>query len=386
MAEFDDIRPYEDDEVQGVIRRLLADDEFLLFLARYQLPGLTRWFPGLVKLMISRALRKQLGGVDSISGFQDVVSHYAHRIVRETVTEFHHEGLGVLEPDKPCLFVSNHRDIAADSMFVNYARYLSGYRTVRIAVGDNLIQRDFATDLMKLNKSFFIKRSEKGSRRMYEGLLKSSKFIHQSLQGGHCVWIAQREGRAKDGWDRTDPAIIKMFALADRKGDFSAIIRSLNIVPVAIAYEFDPCDQLKAAELKAIEEHGHYEKPPGEDLVSLAKGLGGFKGRVHLRFGEPLTGDFESPDDVAAEIDRQILDNLQLFPVNYWALSKIPEPPFQDVYEQLLQDVNFDDLETETARQRYEECPEALRAFWLRMYANPVVNKHRNNAARLEPV
>ncbi|MBD3649319.1 MAG: 1-acyl-sn-glycerol-3-phosphate acyltransferase [Pseudomonadales bacterium] len=381
MTEFDDIRPYEDDEVTGVIDRLLADDEFLLFLASYKLPRLAAWFTGLVKTVIARTLRKQLGDVNTISGFQDVVSHYAHRIVRETVTEFQYDGLEALEAGKPCLFVSNHRDIAADSMFVNYALYLSGYQTVRIAVGDNLIQREFATDLMKLNKSFFIKRSEKGSRRMYEGLLKSSKFIHQSLRDGHSVWIAQREGRAKDGWDRTDPAIIKMFVLPDRKADFSTVIRNLNIVPVVIAYEFDPCDELKAKELKEIDENGRYEKPPGEDLVSLAKGLGGYKGRVCLRFGRPLTDEFDGPDEVAAEIDRQILDNLQLFPVNYWALSQLQESPFREVFEALSGEVDFDDKAVEAARRRFEECPEELRPFWLKMYANPIVNKHHQNAA-----
>ncbi|MEX2489858.1 MAG: 1-acyl-sn-glycerol-3-phosphate acyltransferase [Pseudomonadales bacterium] len=385
MTEFDDIRPYADSEVTGVIERLLNDDEFLYFLARYQSPALTKWLPGLVKYLVSRTLRKQFGNVGSIADFQDVVSHYATRLVQETTDAFYYEGLESLDRDKPCLFVSNHRDIATDSMLVNYALYLSGYNTVRIAVGDNLVQRDFATDLMRLNKSFFIKRSEKAGRRMYAALLESSKYIRYSLDQGHSVWIAQREGRAKDGWDKTDPAIIKMFVLADRKADFSAAINQLNIVPVSISYEFDPCDQLKAKELKSIAETGIYEKPPAEDLISLAKGLSGPKGRVCLRFGEPLNGKFDGPDHVARVIDQQILNNLELFPVNYWALSRLAQLPYRDVHEAYSGKISLTPTDVSKSKQRYETCPEALRHYWLKMYANPVVNKYQSRVEHMEP-
>lgn len=385
MGEFEDIRPYEDHEVKGVIEGLLRDDEFLDFLARYQSPVLARWFPGLMKRLVARSLQRQFGGVVTIGGFQDIVSHYAARLVRETIDDFYYDGLQALDRDRPCLFVSNHRDIATDSMLVNYALYLSGYNTVRIAVGDNLVQRDFATDLMRLNKSFFIKRSETGGRRLYAALLESSRYIHRSLEDGHSIWIAQREGRAKDGWDKTDPAIIKMFVLADRKADFSDQIASLNIVPVSIAYEFDPCDELKAKELKAVADLGCYEKPPGEDLTSLARGLGGAKGRVYLRFGEPLRGDFTGPDHVAQEIDQQILDNLELFPVNYWALSQLAEHPYAEVRKACGADVVLHPEDVRESERRFENCPEELRHHWLKMYANPVVNKWKHQAARMPP-
>ena len=159
-------------------------------------------------------------------------------------------------------------------MLLDYALYESGFDTVRIAVGDNLVQVGFATDLMKLNKSFFIRRSEEGAKKVYAALLQSSQYIHHSLRNGHSIWIAQSEGRAKDGMDITDPAIIKMFALAERKADFDNLIERLNIVPLAISYEYDSCDIAKALELQVTEQEGVYEKPEGEDLANLARGLG----------------------------------------------------------------------------------------------------------------
>ena len=165
-----------------------------------------------------------------------------NRIIRETTDGFEYSGIESLVPDQSYIFVGNHRDIAGDSMLLDYALYVSGFDTVRIAVGDNLVQVASATDLMKLNKSFFIKRSEEGPKKVYAALLQSSRYIHQSLKDGHSIWIAQSEGRAKDGMDITDPAIIKMFALAERKTDFSELIQRLNIVPTSISYEYDPCD------------------------------------------------------------------------------------------------------------------------------------------------
>ena len=249
-------------------------------------------------------------------------------------------------------------------MLLDYALYTSGLDTVRIAVGDNLVQIGFATDLMKLNKSFIIKRSEEGAKKVYSALLKSSQYIHDSLSEGQSVWIAQSEGRAKDGMDLTEPAIIKMFTLAKRKQKFSDLIRQLNIVPMAISYEYDPCDVQKALELTTIANDGAYIKPRGEDLANLVRGLGGFKGRVALKIGKPLTSNFSSAHDVAREIDRQIKENLVLFPINHWAYSQLAgqKKPI---------DTDFSDYFSE----RLSACPEEARPYFLRMYANPVTNK-----------
>ena len=274
-------------------------------------------------------------------------------------------------------------------MLVDYALWLSGRETVRIAVGDNLVQRDFATALMKLNKSFFIRRSEQGAKKIYAAILESSQYIHYSIEEGHSIWIAQSEGRAKNGIDVTDPAIIKMFALANRKQPLSETIQQLNIVPVSISYEYDPCDYLKAKELVTIAECGQYDKPAGEDLLSLVKGLGEKKGKIFLRFGEPLNEDFTTAEEVANAVDRQVLNNYQLYYINYWALEQLAtqagaDEEYQAIWKALQSTIIFPD--TDIYNQRLLACPAPHREVWLKMYANPVVNKYKSKSSRLAPV
>ena len=398
----DELLPYTDAEVGPTLARLLEDEDFLRFIADYRLPRVTRLLPRLACRLVQRGLRGQISGVTDIDGFQNVMSHYARRLVQETMTYMRYDGVDSL-PDGPCLFVGNHRDIAADSMCLNYALYYSGRRTVRIAVGDNLIQRSFATDLMRLNKSFFIQRNVPGAKRQYAALLGSSRFIHESLASGESVWIAQSEGRAKDGVDLTDPAILKMFTLADRGSALGELLRRLRVVPVSIAYEYDPCDTMKARELTLRAASGSYEKPEGEDLRSLALGLAGHKGRVVLNVGSPLDAHFASPEAAAAEIDRQILSGYQLFPVNYLALERLAEMPAPDREDandseatnsnaygshaeglaEARRQVSADALfqpspaDREAFAARIERCPAEYRRRWLEAYANPILNKLR---------
>lgn len=378
MSEFNDIRPYEDREVTGVINRLLADHDFLEFIGRYRVPFLTRFLPGITRKVVQTALRKQLQHVATVLDFQEVVARYVVRLLKDTTTAFHHTGLENLNADTAYLFVSNHRDIAADSMLVNYVLFFAGHGTVRIALGDNLIQKQFATDLMRLNKSFIIQRSVEGAKKVYAALLQSSRYIHHSLSEGYSIWIAQSEGRAKDGIDKTDSALIKMFMLAKRKEQrpFGELIESLNIVPVSISYEYDPCDLLKAQELYFIDQTGSYSKPEGEDLISLAKGLGEFKGEVNLRFCEPIRGSFETPDEVADELDRNILSNYQVYPSNYIALSKIEEYAYRQVWLQLKDKyAQIASLRKETEfAHRLDQCPVTHRPYFLKMYANPLLS------------
>ena len=375
MSKFEDIRPYHDTEVAAALAKLVVDPELTGFLAGWLAPRLNRFFPGMVSAAISLYLNRAIRGVDDIAGFQEIVADYVKKLVREGTTEFSYEGFDSLEPGKAYLFISNHRDIAGDSMLLDYALYLNNLETVRIAIGDNLIQRDFATSLMRLNKGFFIKRSVEGAKKAYAALIQASKYIKHSIQTGHSIWIAQREGRSKNGLDVTDPAIIKMLVLADRKKPLSEVIRSLNIVPLSISYEFDPCDTLKATELGKIGRDSTYEKPPGEDLLSLVRGLNGQKGKVILRLGKRLDGEFESVAEVAAEIDRQIISNLQLFPVNYWAMSKLEDPEYQSLSHRVP---ILEKKELLTLTQRLKSCPPEHRSYWLKMYANPVLNRERS--------
>ena len=230
---------------------------------------------------------------------------------------------------------------------------------------------------MRLNKGFFIKRSVQGNKKIYAALLQASRYIKESIESGNSVWIAQSEGRSKDAIDTTDPALIKMLGLAKDKEDLNSFIQSLNIVPLSISYEFDPCDVLKAKELTVIESGETYQKPEGEDLISLAMGLSGQKGDVKFSMGTPLDQNFDDASDIAREIDRQILSNLEFYPINYWALSKLDEEPYKQLSNKYTVDISG--KYADQLAKRLQKCPDQYREQFLRIYANPILNRERSN-------
>ncbi|MEQ9208874.1 MAG: 1-acyl-sn-glycerol-3-phosphate acyltransferase, partial [Pseudomonadales bacterium] len=209
MDKFKDIRPYQDDEIRPVIDKLMADQDMLLSIARFYAPRLSRLFPGLMLVLARRRLRKQVVGVKDVKTMQDVIAVYMEKMIKDTTNGLTQSGLDRLDPQRSYVFISNHRDIAMDPALVNYVLYHGGFETLQIAIGDNLLKKPFVTDLMRLNKSFIVKRSLKG-RELLQSLFLLSEYIHHCIQIGENVWIAQREGRAKDGNDRTDPALLKM--------------------------------------------------------------------------------------------------------------------------------------------------------------------------------
>ena len=212
--------------------------------------------------------------------------------------------------------------------------------------------------------------------------MQSSRYIRHSLEEGQSIWIAQSEGRSKDGFDVTDPAIIKMFLLSMPKMPLGEVLSRLKIVPLSISYEFDPCDLAKARQQYVLTRDGAYRKPAGEDLHSLVTGLSGQKGRVILRLGEQLDGDFCSAEEVAMEIDRQIVSRTELFPVNYWALCQLDVEPYLSLHREaraLLETARFD------RPARFDECPKEQLPFLLRMYANPVVNRKKVMGSVYDP-
>ncbi|NLY58274.1 MAG: glycerol acyltransferase [Gammaproteobacteria bacterium] len=386
MGEFDGIRPYQDEEVPAVLQRLLRDRELLQTLAGYRFPRMSRWLPGLSRGLISSALRRELQGVDTVEGLQHHLEPWLDKVIERSALTVTYSGLENLSKAQPHLFLANHRDIAMDPAFVNYALYHGGHPTPRIAIGDNLLQRSFVSDLMRLNKCFIVHRSVSGRREKLAVYQTLSAYIHHSIADGHSVWIAQAEGRAKDGCDRTDTAIIKMLCMSRKDEPFSEVVRSLNIVPVSIAYEWDPCDQMKARELEQRERTGGYSKQPGEDDSSIAKGLTGYKGRVHIAFGTPLTEDYADAKAVAAETDRQILGLYRLYPSNYLAVEQLAEAAAQVNISGWRE--QFDSVMLAEEQQRFDErlaaCPPEQRQWWLRQYANPVVSRQSARAAHLE--
>lgn len=368
---FDAIRPYRDEEVREVLDRLSGDTELLNTLLRFKFPTLTDSFLApLLRWIISRAVAKQVARIHSIHDLQVYVEAYMARMIATTTKGLTVDGLEHLERDKNYLFISNHRDIAMDPAFVNYALHVNGMDTVRIAIGDNLLKKGYVNDLMRLNKSFIVQRSAKGVRQMMAAFNLLSQYIHHSLKEEHqSIWIAQKEGRAKDGIDRTDPAIIKMFCMAEKKTgkSFADSIRDLNIVPVALSYEYDPLDVQKSREVVQKQQDGHYAKGEFEDISSIAQGIAGFKGRVHVAFGQPLTDDFADADAVAETVDEQIRRLYRLFPSNYLALEALNETGDFAI-------PSFDTNVRAAFNERLAACPEQYQAQWLAMYANPVKN------------
>ncbi|MGQ7249456.1 1-acyl-sn-glycerol-3-phosphate acyltransferase [Halomonas sp. V046] len=373
-----DIRPYQDDEVAATLARLSEDKELLGALTRYRLPRMSRLMPRLSRSLASLVIKRETRGVTTVRDFQQRIAAYMQRMLRTSTDDFRVDGLDALDKDTAYLFIGNHRDISLDPAFVNYALYLSGRDTVRIAIGDNLLKKPYVTDLMRLNKSFIVPRSARGKRAMLAAYQNLSSYIRHSIQGdNHSIWMAQREGRAKDGIDVTDPAIIKMMTMAhraeNRKAPLGEAITELRLVPVSISYEYDPCDVQKARELKALKEDGGYEKSEFEDISSIVAGITGHKGRVHLRFGTPLDASFDTPDAVADEIDRQVLSGYHLFPSHYLALEALGESP------ELLDLGEVTEADRARFSARLAEVPDDLRSWWLRQYANPVLHCARSD-------
>jgi len=376
---FAGIRPYRDGEVRAVLDRLLADDELLAAISRLRFPRGSRCCGSLLRPLVRLVLRRQLAGVNSVLGFQQIVEKYMTRMIRSTTTAFSVSGLDRLDAGRACLFIGNHRDIALDPAFVNYALYYSGRDTVRIAIGDNLLTRDYASELMRLNKSFIVKRSAKGPRQILAAYRELSDYIlHSLVVENSSIWIAQREGRAKDGWDRTEPAIVKMLCMSKPKDTpLSDHVVALNIVPVAISYEWDPCDAAKARELHERATHGSYQKGEHEDVASIATSITSPKGAVHVSFGEPLGGGLDTAEAVAAEIDRQVLGMYRLQPSNLCAYKMLRG----SLPDRCSSDVDLAACEA-SFRARLAAVPEAHREFLINMYANPILNRNAFEAAR----
>ncbi len=359
---YKEIRPYRDDEVADVLVNILHNDEFLTAVTKYQFPKMAPSIGWLLKPFVRIALAAKVGEVDSVYDFQMLVANYMKKMIARTTTKLTCSGIDELDPEESYLFVSNHRDIAMDPAFVNWVRHQFGMDTVRIAIGDNLLRKPYVSDLMRLNKSFIVNRSATG-REMMKALTQLSSYIDHSIVEGHSIWLAQREGRAKDGNDATDPAILKMLYMAHRKSrSFAEQSKRLNIVPVSISYEYDPCDYLKANELHAKASEGGYEKSQYEDIASIVKGITGNKGHVYVSFGDPIEQDFETPEELAAEIDRQIVEGYHLHPSNLLAAG---------------QDDGISEEDQQAFAARIEQVSGGAQDILRQMYANPVINQQK---------
>ena len=314
---FNDIRPYYNSEVYQVAQRI-ARSPLLEKAMDYLFPG-----------MDLEQERERLSKTVTIEEFQrQEMLPVIGKIIDKTCTEFSFNGLEALDPAQSYLFVSNHRDIMLDASLLAYVLHTNGHDTPEITFGANLMQGEFVIDVGKINKMFRVERPGEDVREFYKSLGHLSDYIRTTLlQKRESVWIAQRNGRTKNGIDRTDQGIVKMFAISGTQ-DHVAAIADLKIVPIAISYEWEPCDILKAVELykKTL---GPYRKKPGEDLNSILTGVLQLKGRVHIEvcpqitredllpFGKMTPNNFYR--SVATLIDRRICSAYRLYPNNYIA-------------------------------------------------------------------
>ncbi|CAM2069449.1 1-acyl-sn-glycerol-3-phosphate acyltransferase [Sulfidibacter corallicola] len=369
--DFSDIRPYEGEEITTAIAALAKAPEFSE-LARTLVPQ-----------RHPRAFMRRMRRISDIETFQTKVMAPAMAWIEQHFTAgVTVSGLERLDADQTYVFVSNHRDIVLDPGFMCLTLHRNKIPTPHIAIGDNLLDRPWLVHLFKLNKSVSVKRGL--SQRE---LLKASKTLSRYVadlvrsQKGN-FWIAQQEGRAKDGDDRTQTGVVKMLALAARES-WHKHLGSLRLVGLSIAYEWDPCDALKARERFLRQRDGQYQKTEAEDQESMALGIFGDKGRVHLHFSEPLETDHPCLRDdckrnelvhrVTAEMDRRIMGAYHLWPSNYLAADLLRgQTTYADHYT-----TGYEAEFRERLERKLKELPEgrALEPFVLEMYARPVINR-----------
>ena len=369
MDAFDDIRPYRDHEVGPALAGLSSNPEFVAFASRFAAPGLPYRLRAFAHPALRVLIRRRARRLHSVDDLQNLMSGYLETLLRRTSDGMTASGLESLDPNRPVLFVSNHRDIALDPTLLNYAIWLQGHTTTQVAIGDNLLGTGFLSDLMRVNKAFLVPRDVTGAKAQLRAMRTTSAYMRETLEGGESVWIAQREGRSKDGVDRTEPALIKMLQLAYRSESRSVAdwLRRVDLVPVSISYEIDPCAPTKARELYFTAQAGRYSKGSDEDIASIETGIRGFKGRIHLHFSPTVKGDFADAEELSRHLDREIVSNLVAYPTHHYAQARLAGADADLAGTSPRGRQTFlDDLAA---------CPAEHAPYFLRQYANQLENQ-----------
>ena len=369
---FDDIRPYYEEEIPAAMQRIAHSDAFPL-LASFVFPD-----------MPLAEVRKKVESFQTTHDFQHGVMYFVNeQIIQRSITEFSCSGLERLSPDKNYLFVSNHRDIMLDASLLQNHLVDGGFETTEITFGANLMVSPLVVDIGKSNKMFKVERPGGSIKDFYRSSLHLSEYIRYAITEKHeSVWIAQRNGRTKDGTDATDQGIIKMFCMSEPHDKIHALAE-LNIVPVAVSYEWESCDILKALELYESQ-YTRYTKKPGEDLNSILTGILEPKGRVHFELCKPISvpelSAFESQTNneyhksVAKLLDRRINAAYRLYPNNYIAHDLLyGNEKYKSMYTQEQYDAFRERL---ALLDRYDTCDlERLKEIFIGIYAHPVDNQ-----------
>src|SRR5690606_16787981 len=337
-------------------------------------------------------IKEKLLSFSTIQQFQsEMVCWVIDRILTTSSDGITFKCITELNPNISNLFISNHRDIVLDSALINYALNERKKNTSEIAIGSNLLSLPWVKDLVRLNKSFIVRRNVP-KQEVIEASKNLSAYINYTLkEKKQDIWIAQREGRAKDGFDKTTPGLLKMFGMCSN-GNLLEHLLSLYITPVAISYEYDPCDYLKIPELLKKHQGEEYIKAPNEDNQHMVLGIKGYKGNIHIHFGRPINDEIEHLahitnknellKQIAEIIDKRIYTNYHLFPTNYIA------------YDWLNESNTFENQYTKEEKTKFESYTvkrlenfkgnDLAKEIFLKMYANPVMNKLKVQSLKFE--
>lgn len=373
MEDFNSIRPYNDSEVNEKLTKYNDSTVFKKLVAHI--------YPTWTQETIARRTKN----ITSAQAFQELLIYPAAKAaIDRSMEQFTISGLENLELDENYLFISNHRDIVLDSTLIYYVLYQNGYKPGQIAIGDNLLSSELVTDIVKMNRTFIVKRNLP-AREMIETSKILSRYMRYVLtEKKESCWISHREGRTKDGNDKTNPGVLKMIAM-DCEGNKMEYLKSLRIVPVSLAYEYDSCDTLKAAELAEIELTGSYKKDGTEDMKSIITGVTQQKGRVHLAFGEVFSDEaFQFKSDkvqdqfkeLSEKLDDQIHKNFRLFPGNYIAADLLRNNTvYADKFNAWEEEKFMRHLNEKLELRKNKDDYEVYRRILLEIYANPVFNQ-----------
>jgi len=371
MQKFDKIRPFYDAEINEAIRSSV-NHPMMKALMNFTFPEVD-----------DSVWKDQLIKTHSIRDFQcNFIYQSVQKVLEKSSDGLSTSGFEKLEKNTSYLFISNHRDIILDTSLLNAALFEHGLVMTASAIGDNLVKKSFLLTLSKLNRNFLVQRGLPPRE-----LLQSSKLLSEYIQQlllreNRSVWIAQREGRTKDGNDATHPGVLKMLAMASENEDLMSYFKNLKIVPVSISYEYDPTDALKMPQLMAEANNEIYIKEKNEDFMTLLSGIIGQKKRIHIHIGDVLKTELDSISAeydnsnkqiqaLAQVIDDSILKNYKLWPTNYIAYDILNRT---DEYRSFYTDNEKLLFERRLEIRIDQNNPVALEGF-LNMYANPVVNK-----------
>ncbi len=366
--DFDDIRPYTDEELKPVLKKMVRNKWLASGIRSAFMPNTPKYLKPVADLFVRLFIWYHVAGIKTVDDFKTKIALgiVVKYLIKNTTSGISYTGLDYLDPKESYVFISNHRDIVLDPALMIHVLHKNGFRIPQIAFGSNLMMNDIVTDLIRANNGFIVKR-DLSIREQIKESLRLSEYINYLVDNKISIWLAQREGRAKDGIDTTNPAVIKMMYLAKRKEmSLTDFIKRIRIVPVSISYEFDPTDKVKGWALYRKRAYGSHIKRKFEDLVHMTAGMKGFKGNVNFAFSKPIEGEFNTVQEVADAIDMKIQTGYKLWKSNYIAY---------DAYMRSGKYSNrYNKSEAIKFLRRYRKLPDDVRNIVLESYANPVIS------------